>query len=167
MPGHHNNVVRVASVEYVEPKKGAEKEVVVIGDIAGSDCIIVDDIVDTGEWKCVHMHVVWGPSLPPILFFFSYGFCLFYCIYAGNRMMQAAEALKKQGARRVFGYATHGVFTGNSIANISESCLKELVVFNTIPYPHDKFTSKIRILNCGGLLAEAIRKLHNKEDLCD
>lgn len=47
----------------------------IIGDINDRDCILVDDMIDTGGTLC-----------------------------------KAAEALKNNGAKRIFAYATHAVF---------------------------------------------------------
>ncbi|XP_055388007.1 ribose-phosphate pyrophosphokinase-like [Condylostylus longicornis] len=58
----------------VSPPNASRKiEEWLVGDVSGKDCVIVDDIIDTGE-----------------------------------RAVNAAYALKKAGARRIFMYATHG-----------------------------------------------------------
>jgi ribose-phosphate pyrophosphokinase len=51
-------------------------KIVVIGDVAGKNCLIVDDIIDTG-----------------------------------GTMIKTAEKLKEIGAKKVFCYGTHGLFT--------------------------------------------------------
>lgn len=86
-------------------------------------------------------------------------------IDTGSRMIKSAETLKKNGARRVFCYATHGLFSGNCIAGIHKSNIDEVVVFNTIPLRSDQFHPNIRQLSCGALLAEVIKTLHLDRDL--
>jgi ribose-phosphate pyrophosphokinase len=72
----------------------------------------------------------------------------------------AAAALKQQGATRVVAYCTHPVLSGAAIANISSSCLDELVVTDTIPLsPEAKACPRIRQLSVAELLAETIRRI--------
>ena len=48
-------------------------------------------------------------------------------------LCKAAEILKDAGARRVFAFASHGVFSGPAPSRIANSVLTELVVLDTIP----------------------------------
>jgi ribose-phosphate pyrophosphokinase len=48
-------------------------------------------------------------------------------------LCKAASVLKEYGARRVFCFASHGVFSGPALQRIAESELTELVVLDTIP----------------------------------
>jgi ribose-phosphate pyrophosphokinase len=48
-------------------------------------------------------------------------------------LCKAAKMLKDAGARRVFAFASHGVFSGDAPARIAGSVLTELVVLDTIP----------------------------------
>ena len=47
-------------------------------------------------------------------------------------LCKAAEVLKEFGARRVFAFATHGVFSGPAPSRIKNSVLTELVVLDTV-----------------------------------
>ena len=81
----------------------------------------------------------------------------------------AAEELKKNGAKKVYAFATHGLFSGKAYDNISKSCLEKVVVTNTIPMKkgEDLKTEKIVQLSVGVLIAEAIRRIHNNESLSE
>ncbi len=48
-------------------------------------------------------------------------------------LCKAATVLKEYGARRVFCFASHGVFSGPALQRIAESDLTELVILDTIP----------------------------------
>lgn len=48
-------------------------------------------------------------------------------------LCKAAQMLKDAGARRVFAFASHGVFSGEAAKRIASSALTELVVLDTIP----------------------------------
>jgi ribose-phosphate pyrophosphokinase len=40
---------------------------------------------------------------------------MFWIAYTGGTLCKAAEALKERGAKRVFAYATHPIFSGNAL----------------------------------------------------
>lgn len=81
-------------------------------------------------------------------------------------LAKAAAALKANGARRVVGYITHPVLSGNAIKNITESVLDEVVVTDTIPLNDAaQNCSKIRQVSIAPMLAEALRRINNEESL--
>jgi ribose-phosphate pyrophosphokinase len=60
----------------------------------------------------------------------------------------------------VVAYCTHPVLSGAAIANISSSCLDELVVTDTIPLSAEaRACPQIRQLSVAELLAETIRRI--------
>jgi len=79
----------------------------------------------------------------------------------------AAEELKKNGAKKVYAFATHGLFSGKAIRNIEQSSLEKVVVTNTIPFKDKENSSKIIHLSVGVLIAEAIRRIHHNESLSE
>lgn len=81
-------------------------------------------------------------------------------------LCKAADILKEKGARRVFAFASHGVFSGPAAQRISKSALTELVVLDTVPLNEESaMTGKITQLSVGPLLAQAIYNLHNKKSI--
>ncbi len=88
-------------------------------------------------------------------------------IDSGSRVCSAAEALKLAGARKVYAFATHGLFSGAALKRIRRSNLDEVVVFNTVPLAVKNQSHKIRQLSAAGLVAEPIRRLHNNRATCD
>jgi len=87
-------------------------------------------------------------------------------IDTAGTLCQAAEALKKHGAKEVYATATHPVLSGPALERITQSCLEEVVVTNTIP-TGDKLAAcpKLRSLSVAQLLAEAIRRIHGDESV--
>ncbi|GAA5219194.1 ribose-phosphate pyrophosphokinase [Corallincola platygyrae] len=121
----------LAIIDKRRPQANVSQVMNIIGDVEGRDCILVDDMIDTGGTLC-----------------------------------KAAEALKEHGAKRVFAYATHPVFSGNAIANIKDSVIDEVVVTDTIPlHPDMAKLPNVRQLTMSGLLAEAIRRVSNEESI--
>ena len=84
---------------------------------------------------------------------------------AGTLTM-AAEALKKEGAKRIFGCCTHPVLSGPALQKIVDSPLEELVVTNSIPLGDDaQGCKKIKVLSVAQLIGEAIRRTHQEESI--
>jgi len=102
----------------------------IIGEVDGSDIVILDDIIST----------------------------------AGT-ITQAAEALRKAGARKIIAAATHPVFSGNALERLKDSCIEEVIVTNSIPFKDRSKCSKIRVQDVSSLLGEAIRRIHTGESI--
>jgi len=84
-------------------------------------------------------------------------------IDTGGTLVQSAKALKEKGALKVYACCTHGVFAGNAIQRICESPLEQVVATNSIPLsPEGEQCGKIKVLSVGGLLADAIRSIHDE-----
>jgi len=82
-------------------------------------------------------------------------------IDTAGTLIQAEEALRKQGARRMFAAAVHPVFSGPALERIQDSRLETLLVTNTIPVENAmRRCPKIRTLSVAPLLGEAIQRIH-------
>lgn len=104
----------------------------VIGDVAGKDCIIIDDMIDT----------------------------------AGT-LVQAAKALRKNGAKRIYAAATHPVFSDPAIQRIAE-CeeLEAVLVTDTIPLSENaRKLDKIKVVTTADILAKAIHRTFNHDSV--
>ena len=81
-------------------------------------------------------------------------------------LCHAASALKKHGASKVYAYCTHAVLSGRAIENIENSELDALVVTNTIPLSAAaQACERIRQLDIGPVVAEAVRRISNEESI--
>lgn len=125
------NDTDMAIIDKRRPRANVSRVMHIIGDVAGRDCVLVDDMIDTGGTLC-----------------------------------KAAEALKERGAKRVFAYATHPIFSGNAANNLRNSVIDEVVVCDTIPLSDEiKSLPNVRTLTLSGMLAEAIRRISNEESI--
>ncbi|WP_061025652.1 ribose-phosphate pyrophosphokinase [Vibrio splendidus] len=123
--------VDIAIVDKRRPRANVSEVMNLIGDVEGRDCVIVDDMIDTGGTLC-----------------------------------KAAEALKERGAKRVFAYATHAVFSGTAAENIRNSVLDQVIVTDSIKLsPEMAATGKVTELSLSRMLAEAIRRISNEESI--
>jgi ribose-phosphate pyrophosphokinase len=106
-------------------ERAGESEVMnVIGDPAGKDCILLDDIIDSG-----------------------------------GTLVNAAEALLAEGANSVTAYITHGVLSGQAVARVTGSKLKELVITSSIePTAAINEAHNIRVISIAPLMGEAINR---------
>ncbi|QJC29851.1 ribose-phosphate diphosphokinase [Enterobacteriaceae endosymbiont of Plateumaris sericea] len=125
------NGTDMAIIDKRRSKSNVSEVMHIIGDIVDRDCILIDDIIDTGGTLC-----------------------------------QAAKVLKNNGAKRVFAYATHPIFSGNAINNFSNSLIDEIIVCDTIPLSNKiKKLKNIRKLTLSEMLAESIRRINNEESI--
>tara|TARA_Y100000296_G_scaffold34698_1_gene40239 strand:- start:2475 stop:3221 length:747 start_codon:yes stop_codon:yes gene_type:complete len=125
------NDTDLAIIDKRRPKANVAQVMNIIGDVKDRDCIIVDDMIDTG-----------------------------------GTLAKAAEALKAHGARRVYAYATHAIFSGNAVSNLKESVIDEIIVTDSIPLSSEmKKMGKVKQLTLSEMLAETIRRISNEESI--
>lgn len=86
-------------------------------------------------------------------------------IDTAGTMVQAAQALKNRGALDVYACCTHPVLSGPAIERLKQSCIKEIVVTDTIPLKDDKMFDKITVLSIAPLFAEALRRIHSEHSV--
>lgn len=84
-------------------------------------------------------------------------------IDTAGTLVKTAEAIAKNGARRVLACATHAVLSGPAVERIANSPLERVVVTNTIPLSVEaQERARIKVLSVAGLLAAAIRSIHEE-----
>jgi ribose-phosphate pyrophosphokinase len=87
-------------------------------------------------------------------------------IDTAGTLVKAADVLKERGAKSVYAYCTHAVFSGPAIERITKSALDEVVICNTIPLSDSaKACKKIRQLSVAFLFAETIRRISDGESV--
>ncbi len=87
-------------------------------------------------------------------------------IDSGNSVIKMADALIKEGAKKVYCACTHAVLSGDAVERITNSSIHELVVTDSIPLSTQKQSdSKIKQLSIAPLLAQAILRIHNEESV--
>ncbi len=103
----------------------------VVGEVDGMNCLIVDDMCDTGGTIC-----------------------------------KVAAALHKNGANEIYACFSHGVLSGNAIANLRGSHIKKIIVTDTIPLDEKgqvlEEEGRIEVLSVAELLATAIKSIHDE-----
>jgi ribose-phosphate pyrophosphokinase len=81
-------------------------------------------------------------------------------------LVQGAQAVQNAGATEVYACCSHAVLSGPALERIESSCLKKLVVTNSIPVREEVAkSSKIQVLSVARLLAEAIKRTYFGESV--
>ncbi|MBG6071980.1 MULTISPECIES: ribose-phosphate pyrophosphokinase [unclassified Polaromonas] len=88
-------------------------------------------------------------------------------IDTAGTLVKAAEVLKERGAKKVYAYCTHPIFSGPAIQRITEGdALDEVVVTNTIPLNANALAcKKIRQLSVAPLIAETMQRIAKGESV--
>jgi len=85
---------------------------------------------------------------------------------SGGTLVNAADALLKNGATEVMAYITHGVLSGGAVSRIQNSKLKSLVITDSIlPTEAVKAARNIRVISIGALIGEAIVRTSREESV--
>jgi ribose-phosphate pyrophosphokinase len=85
---------------------------------------------------------------------------------SGGTLVNAADALLKEGATDVYAYITHGVLSGGAVARVTGSRLKELVITDSIqPTEAVRGARNIRVLPIASLIGEAIARTAKEESV--
>jgi len=84
-------------------------------------------------------------------------------IDTAGTLVKTVEALKNNGAVKVYACATHPVLSGPAVDRIEKSQLEEVIVTNTIPLSAEqRKCKKIRTLSVAKLLGEAVKAIHDE-----
>jgi len=87
-------------------------------------------------------------------------------IDTAGTICKAADLLIESGAVKVYGIASHGVFSGNAMSKLMSSKICEIWVTDSIPQEKNvSQCAKLRIIPIGPLVAECIWRLHEEKSL--
>jgi ribose-phosphate pyrophosphokinase len=123
--------VELAIVDKRRQKAGVSEVMNIIGDVTGKDCIMIDDIVDSG-----------------------------------GTLVNAADALIKNGAKSVSAYISHGVLSNHAAIKIANSSLTNLIITDSIAQNDEVLKAKnIRLIPISPLIGEAIRSISEERSV--
>ena len=89
-------------------------------------------------------------------------------IDSGGTIVNAAAALKENGAEEVYVFITHAVLSNNAAEKIQKSKIKKLIITNTIDNSKKiKGNNKVEVLSISPLMAEAIKRISNSTSVSD
>jgi ribose-phosphate pyrophosphokinase len=88
-------------------------------------------------------------------------------IDTAGTLVQAAKALRKNGAKRIYAAATHPVFSDPAITRLAE-CeeIEAVIVSDTIPLTEaGRKLNKIKVVTTADILAKAIHRTYNHDSV--
>ena len=83
---------------------------------------------------------------------------------SGGTICNAAIALLDNGATSVYGYCSHGVYSGKALDNINNSVLKEMVCTDSIK-PTFEVPECMRYISVAPLFGEAIMRINSESSI--
>jgi len=119
--------VDLAIIDKRRLQPGKSQVMRIVGNVQNKECIIVDDIIDSG-----------------------------------GTIVNAVDALIREGAKSVYVFVTHAVLSGEAINKIKKSKINKLIITDSIDNTKKiKNVSKIQVLSIAPLMAEAIKRISN------
>ena len=89
-------------------------------------------------------------------------------IDSGGTIINAVDALKKNGAKEVYVFITHAVLSGDAANKIINSKIKKLIITDSIDNSSKiKKNNKIEVLSITSLMSEAIKRIANSNSVSD
>jgi ribose-phosphate pyrophosphokinase len=86
-------------------------------------------------------------------------------IDTAGTLSEAAHALMRLGARKVYACATHGLLSGPAIDRLSTAPIEEIAITNTMHIPEERRFERLKILSIAELLAKAINFTHSSQSV--
>ncbi len=80
-------------------------------------------------------------------------------IDTAGTIVKAAQALKKNGAKKVIVGATHAIFSDPASERLQDEAIDRVVVTDTVPVPEYRRFDKLTVLSAAPLLARAIQEV--------
>jgi ribose-phosphate pyrophosphokinase len=90
-------------------------------------------------------------------------------ISTAGSMVNAVEAARRHGARKVYVTATHGLLCGRAVDLLRECSVEQIAITDSIPLSKDKADklANLRVISVAPLMADAIRRIHGNESISD
>jgi ribose-phosphate pyrophosphokinase len=89
-------------------------------------------------------------------------------IDTAGTLVKTAEALIKEGAKKVYAACTHAVLSGPAVQRICASAIAEVVVTDSVPLTDNASQIKqIKVLSVADLLARGIHSIHEETSISE
>jgi ribose-phosphate pyrophosphokinase len=150
--GHPSEEIVVVSPDEGSIKRAASHAKTIGGNLA---------IIDKRRYgnRVEQENLIGGPIEGKVCYIFD------DMISTASSICGAARVVHHLGAKEIYIGATHGIFCGDAIKQLSEIPLQKIVVTDTIPLPKEQQLPNIKILCVAPLIGEAIRRIHFNESL--
>lgn len=152
----HLETLKLKDIVVVSPDIGGVKRANRLADYIGVPIAIIDKI-RSGHNKSEVAHLVGEVKGKTAIIIDD-------MVDTGGSICNAAEEVKKQGAKKVIICASHGVLSNDAIKNLDKSVAEKVLLLNTIQLPA-KLSKKFTILTVAPVIADAIIRIHENKSL--
>jgi ribose-phosphate pyrophosphokinase len=80
-------------------------------------------------------------------------------IATGGTISAAVDRLRSRGAASIWAVATHGIFSGDAVAKLTQAALERVVVTDTLPIPGERRFESLEVLSVAPIIANAIKAI--------
>lgn len=90
-------------------------------------------------------------------------------ISTAGSMVNAVNIARKNGAKKIYVCATHGLFSGPAADRLRDAGVEQIAVTDSVPLSKDKAAKlpHLKVISVAPLLADAIRRIHGNESISD
>ncbi len=90
-------------------------------------------------------------------------------ISTAGSMVNAVNIARKNGAKKIYVCATHGLFSGPAADRLRDAAVEQIAVTDSVPVSKDKLAklTNLKVISVAPLLADAIRRIHGNESISD
>ena len=86
-------------------------------------------------------------------------------VATASSICEAAAALKKAGALKIWAAVSHPILSGPAIERVKASPIEEFAVTDSIPLDRAKRDNVFKVLSVAPLLGEAIKRIHDEKSV--
>jgi len=86
-------------------------------------------------------------------------------IDTAGTVTEAAAALKRLGARKIYAFASHALLSGPAVERLRAAPIDEVAVTNTIHIPEERRFERLQVLSIADLMAKAIGYEHSNQSV--
>ena len=82
-------------------------------------------------------------------------------------LINGIKVLKESGAKEIYIASTHALLSGEAVQRLQTSPITKIFFTDSLQIPPEKVIDKMEILSVSGLLADAIRRIHEERSISD
>lgn len=82
-------------------------------------------------------------------------------------LINGIKVLKENGAQEIYIASTHALLSGEAVHRLQTSPITKIFFTDSLQIPPEKVTDNMEILSVSGLLADAIRRIHEERSISD
>ena len=90
-------------------------------------------------------------------------------ISTAGSMKNAVDIARRNGAKKVYVCATHGLFSGSAADKLRDAGVEQVAVTDSVPLSKEKAAKlpNLKVISVAPLLADAVRRIHGNESISD